>query len=79
MDMWKAFRKSTLKAGHAPQAGILYDKFHVLNHLSDAMDKVRKSECTRPFWPADSVASAFDFGKKRGCADHSPLDLLRMI
>ena len=29
MDMWKPFRNSTLKAGNAPQAGILYDKFHV--------------------------------------------------
>jgi len=27
MDMWKAFRKSTLKEGHAPQARIVYDKF----------------------------------------------------
>jgi hypothetical protein len=24
MDMWKAFRKSTLKEGHAPQARIIY-------------------------------------------------------
>src|SRR5260370_22407213 len=47
MDMGKAFRTSTLKAGHAPQAGILYDKFHVLNHLNEAMDKVRKSEYAR--------------------------------
>ena len=47
MDMWKAFRNSTLKAGHAPQAGILYDKFHVLKHLSEALDKVRKSEYAR--------------------------------
>jgi len=27
MAMWKPFRKSTLKTGNAPQAGILYDKF----------------------------------------------------
>ena len=47
MDMWKAFRNSTLKAGNAPQAGILYDKFHVLRHLGAALDKVRKSEYAR--------------------------------
>jgi transposase len=47
MDMWPAFRKSTLKPDHAPQASILYDKFHVLKHLSEAMDKVRKSEYAR--------------------------------
>ena len=47
MDMWKAFRNSTLKAGNAPQASILYDKFHILRHLGEAMDKVRKSEYAR--------------------------------
>lgn len=45
MDMWPAFRASTLK--HAPQAAILYDKFHVLRHLQDALDTVRKSEYAR--------------------------------
>jgi transposase len=47
MDMWKAFRNSTLKEGHAPQALLIYDKFHVLRHLQDALDKVRKSEYSR--------------------------------
>ena len=47
MDMWKAFRKSTRKKGHAPQAKILYDKFHVVAHLQKAMDQVRKSEYAR--------------------------------
>lgn len=47
MDMWKAFRTSTLKEGNAPQAAILYDKFHVLSYLSDALDKVRKGEYAR--------------------------------
>lgn len=45
MDMWKAFRNST--ARHAPQASILFDKFHVLRHLGDALDQVRKSEYAR--------------------------------
>ncbi|MBI4668508.1 MAG: transposase, partial [Elusimicrobia bacterium] len=47
MDMWKAFRNSTLKAGHAPQASILFDKFHVIRHLGEALDTVRKSEYFR--------------------------------
>jgi transposase len=47
MDMWKAFRKSTLKEGHAPQARIIYDKFHVLKHLGEAMDEVRRREYAR--------------------------------
>src|SRR5262249_21898955 len=45
MDMWKPFRTST--ARHAPQASILFDKFHVLRHLGEALDKVRKSEYAR--------------------------------
>jgi transposase len=47
MDMWKAFRNSTKKKGNAPQADILFDKFHVMRHLGEALDKVRKSEYAR--------------------------------
>lgn len=47
MDMWSAFRTSTLQEGNAPQATILYDKFHILKHLGEAMDKVRKREYRR--------------------------------
>jgi transposase len=45
MDMWKPFRKSTNK--NAPQAAILFDKFHILRHLGEALDKVRKKEYGR--------------------------------
>jgi transposase len=45
MDMWKAFRIST--RNNAPQAAILFDKFHVLRNLGVALDKVRKSEYAR--------------------------------
>ena len=45
MDMWKPFRKST--QAHAPQAAILFDKFHIVKHLSDALDEVRRSEYKR--------------------------------
>jgi transposase len=45
MDMWKAFRNSTEK--HAPQTAILYDKFHVMRHLGEALDKIRKAEYAR--------------------------------
>ena len=47
MDMWKAFRNSTLQPDHAPQATIIYDKFHILRHLGEAMDRVRKQEYHR--------------------------------
>ena len=45
MDMWKPFRKST--QNKAPQAAILFDKFHILRHLGEALDKVRKQEYAR--------------------------------
>ena len=45
MDMWKAFRNSAHR--HAPQAAILFDKFHVMRHLGEALDKIRKSEYAR--------------------------------
>ena len=47
MDMWKPFRHSTLKPEHASQAAILFDKFHVLRHLGEALDTVRKTEYAR--------------------------------
>ena len=45
MDMWKPFRHST--RARAPNADILFDKFHVLRHLGEALDKVRKAEYAR--------------------------------
>jgi transposase len=45
MDMWKAFRNST--ARNAPQARVVFDKFHVMRHLGDALDTVRKREYAR--------------------------------
>jgi transposase len=45
MDMWKPFRNATAVA--APQAAILFDKFHILRHLGEALDQVRKKEYAR--------------------------------
>ena len=45
MDMWKPFRLAT--NAYAPQAAILFDKFHVMRHLGEALDQVRKSEYAR--------------------------------
>jgi transposase len=45
MDMWKPFRNVT--HAHAPQAAVLFDKFHVIRHLGEALDQVRKSEYAR--------------------------------
>lgn len=43
--MWKAFEKSTRE--NASQSAILYDKFHVIRHLGEALGTVRKMEYVR--------------------------------
>jgi len=45
MDMWKPFRNAT--GTHAPQAAILFDKFHIMRHLGEALDQIRKAEYAR--------------------------------
>jgi transposase len=45
MDMWKPFRTAT--ARYACAAAILFDKFHIMRHLGEALDHVRKSEYAR--------------------------------
>lgn len=45
MDMWKPFRNSTRK--NAPQASILFDKFHIMRSLGEALDEIRKGEYAR--------------------------------
>jgi len=45
MDMWRPFRTSVNK--NAPQAAIVFDKFHIMRHLSNALDQVRRDEYKR--------------------------------
>ena len=45
MDMWKPFRQALRK--HAPQAEIVLDKFHILRHLNETLDDVRRAEYAR--------------------------------
>jgi transposase len=45
MDMWKPFRNSLTH--HAPQAEIVFDKFHVMGHLNNALDDIRRREYSR--------------------------------
>lgn len=64
MDMWKPFRNSTGK--NAPQAAILFDKFHILRHLGEALDKVRKAEYAR----LDGKSRTFIKGQKYALLSH---------
>lgn len=45
MDMWEPFY--TVAKKKAAQAGILFDKFHIVSHLQDALNTVRISEYKR--------------------------------
>ena len=45
MDVWKPFRNVAQEK--VPQAASLFDKFHIMRHLGEALDKVRKAEYAR--------------------------------
>ena len=45
VDMWKPYLLSLKE--HLPRAVIVFDKFHVMRHLGEALDKVRKTESCR--------------------------------
>ena len=40
MDMWAAY--ANLVRAHAPNAQILFDRFHIVKHLNEAVDAVRR-------------------------------------
>ncbi len=64
MDMWKPFHNATQH--HAPQAAILFDKFHVIRQLGEALDKVRKAEYAR----LDGTKRRFIKGQKYALLSH---------
>jgi transposase len=45
MDMWAPYAK--LVREHARNAQILFDRFHIVKHLNEALDEVRRSEMRR--------------------------------
>ncbi len=44
-DMWAPYAKSVHQ--HLPQATLVFDRFHLVRHLLDAVDEVRRSEVRR--------------------------------
>lgn len=44
MDMWAAYIASTRKHLSMADEKIVFDKFHIMKHLGDAVDKVRRQE-----------------------------------
>lgn len=58
VDMWEPFTQSVRT--HLPHARIVYDKFHVLRHVSDALDETRRAE----FFRQGGAARALWRGKR---------------
>ena len=58
VDMWEPFTQSVRT--HLPRARIVYDKFHVLRHVSDALDETRRAE----FFRQGGAARALWRGKR---------------
>lgn len=42
LDMWPAFMNAA--RAHLPESVLVHDKFHVIKHLNEAVDRVRKAE-----------------------------------
>jgi transposase len=45
LDMWRAYQNAV--GHHAPQAQVLFDRFHLVQHLNRAVDEVRRQEWRR--------------------------------
>jgi transposase len=44
MDMWEPFITSTMKCLPKAEAKIVFDRFHIMKHMTQAVDDVRKGE-----------------------------------
>jgi transposase len=53
VDMWEPFRQSLEQ--WVPRCQIIYDKFHILQHASQAVDEVRRAEFFRKGGPARDI------------------------
>lgn len=47
-DMWAPYLKSI--RSHLPQAEVLFDRFHIVQHLNRALDEIRREEVRRLKW-----------------------------
>ena len=52
MDMWAPY--ANLVREHAPKAQILFDRFHIVKHLNEAVDEVRRTLMRRLSWKEKS-------------------------
>jgi transposase len=71
MDMWEPYRKTV--RGQVPEADrkIVFDKFHVLQHVSDAVDQVRKQESKQLAAAGDTTLKGTKYAWLRNPANFS--------
>jgi transposase len=74
MDMAPAFAKSMLKEGHAPQATICYDPFHVVKLATDSLEKVRRAHW-REMWDLNDKTTARKYKGARWALLRNPENL----
>ncbi len=74
MDMGKAYPKSARKKGHAPQAQICWDPFHVVAVGAKAMDTVRRAHWNQ-LWATTDPHTAHRFKGARWALLKNPEDL----
>jgi len=74
MDMGPAFAKSMRKEGHAPQATICYDPFHVVKLATDALEKVRRAHW-RTVWDLGDKTTARKYKGARWALLKNPENL----
>ena len=74
LDMGKAYPKSVAKDGHAPQATICWDPFHVVKVATEALNTVRREHWNQLRATADP-ATAHKFKGARWALLRNPEDL----
>ena len=74
LDMGKAYPKSVAKQGHAPQATICWDPFHVVKMGTDALNQVRRGHWRQLLDSTDPV-TAKRFKGARWALLRNPEDL----
>ena len=53
MDMWEPYVQATLEALPLAREKIVYDRFHIMQHMTRAVDQVRKAESRALFQEGD--------------------------
>lgn len=66
MDMWKAYAKAVRERIPGWESKIIYDRFHVMKEINDALDAIRKAEGRELFKEGSEVLKGTKFLWLRG-------------